>query len=138
MILFRYQIETTQIGEHHFNNGNIMSKKTTQEIKEEFGVLLSNEYAIPLEHMHDFVKTCSDNEIGILGFDGIKIGVGAHEVLIDWIADFSSLREENLDWDQFQHQSIAASLHFIKHVDVTDIYFIPTLVTEGEYTTGVK
>ena len=86
-----------------------------------------DELILSRENTLSLVSDCEKKNIGILGFDGVRVANDSIVPDMSAIADFSTMFEEESDWGTMVRKSIEASRKFVESISDKEISFIPTL-----------
>ena len=77
-----------------------------------------------------FIQRCKENDIGILGFDGLYCGEGYTQADLDLIADFSKLFSEIQFFSKSQKESCLAAEEIIQDFPADETLYIDFVLKE--------
>jgi len=88
---------------------------------------------VPREAAFDFIRACGQNNLAVLGIEGLVLKDDSIHPRLDMIADYSP-RQEDKEWERYRDMVNAAAEAFLNDMPVIEgLVFDFTLYSEREF-----
>jgi len=112
------------------SESEILSENEVYELYRNTGISSENESYIPVTESIDFIITCDDNNLSVIGIEGFYQKGDMIQPDLNIIADFSE--NEAADWEVYKERCNESAMKFVRKLEL-DILLNVTLLSEAEW-----